>query len=130
MIHSATDDLIAFLNSVLERDRFALSELLSVRVPCNDAIADHPTIQCSRGRPDGRHAYIPPGQTRVGLLGLLNGFCGVLDAPEHLVGSGPISARMENGVLVAFERTDRADVPVDAKRNVSTLLGPEADPSA
>lgn len=57
------EETIALLNSALETDREAISSLIEHRVPCSDAMAEHPTIQVS------------PNQT-VGLLGIINGLFG------------------------------------------------------
>jgi hypothetical protein len=43
---------------------------------------------------------------RVGILGMLNGFCGTIDDGPW-TGCGPIAATYEGGKLVHFERTDR-----------------------
>jgi hypothetical protein len=59
-------DAVNLLNSALQCDPEAVRALLEHRVPCNNALADHPTIQV--GDIDG--------QRRVGILGLLNGIFG------------------------------------------------------
>jgi hypothetical protein len=56
-----------FLNELLELDRPAIAALINNRVPCNQAMADHPTVQIG-----AEH-----GGFNVGMLGLLNGLCGV-----------------------------------------------------
>lgn len=55
-----------FLNELLEIDRPAIASLIANRVPCNQALADHPTVQAG-----AQH-----GGFHVGMLGLLNGLCG------------------------------------------------------
>ena len=96
MIRPDTDDLIAFLNSLLEVDRYAVAELILARVPCNAGLADHPTVQVASA---GSTTFIEPGTYRVGMLGILNGYCGA-DA----AGNGPIAAVYEGGRLARFER--------------------------
>jgi hypothetical protein len=61
--------IIAFLNDLLKYDREGLSKLFSTRVRCNKKLGEHPTVQTGlKGQ-----AY------RVGILGILNGLCGVDD---------------------------------------------------
>jgi hypothetical protein len=65
--------------------------LIDARVTCNEALADHPTIQV--GQQDGSY--------QVGLLGILNGLFGINDA-----GWGPITAHIDStGGTLEFKRT-------------------------
>ncbi len=74
--------LITLLNEALALDPKAIEALVETRVPCNDALADHPTIQVS----------VEPGSdAKVGLLGILNGLCGT-DAS----GWGPLAAEFDD----------------------------------
>lgn len=60
-------NIVSLLNDALTRDREAVTALLNSRVTCNKDLTDHPTIQCGeRG-----------GRFTVGVLGILNGLCGV-----------------------------------------------------
>lgn len=59
--------MVAALNEILTTDRDALESLISHRVRCSDALADHATVQVAE-RPDGGY--------EVGLLGILNGIAG------------------------------------------------------
>lgn len=61
------DAAIEFINELIETDREAITALWQNRVPCNQALADHPTVQV--GEENGRFV--------VGLLGILNGLFGV-----------------------------------------------------
>lgn len=83
-----------FLNGLLEIDRPAIAAMVANRLPCNLALADHPTVQAG-----AQH-----GGYNVGLLGILNGLCG-----KHDDGNGPICAVFdgENGFenLVRFKLT-------------------------
>jgi hypothetical protein len=63
------------LNEALEADRPAIAALCANRVPCNTQLAEHPTIQVT-----AQH-----GGFFLGLLGILNGICGVRED-----GNGPI----------------------------------------
>lgn len=59
--------VVDFLTEIHRADPDALTALVSSRVPCNRALADHPTIQTGE-TDDG---------FEVGLVGILNGLCGV-----------------------------------------------------
>lgn len=84
------DDAIALLNEAVALDRPAMAALLANRVPCNDALADHPTIQVQ-----AQH-----GGYHVGLLGIINGLFGVDDE-----GKGPICYVFADGHLQGFAKT-------------------------
>lgn len=60
-------DTVALLNVALAADPQALSLLVEQRVPCNDALARHPTIMVGSAA---------DGTPLLGLLGLLNGLFG------------------------------------------------------
>lgn len=65
------DHLLGVLNRAVKADRKAIAQLLEYRVPCNQALADDPTIQvrsCCEIQPYA-----------VGLLGLLSGIAGTHD---------------------------------------------------
>jgi len=93
------DATIAYLNVLIELDRPAIAALVANRVPCNEALAEHPTCQVG-----AQH-----GGFHVGLLGLLNGLFGTFDEGEHL-GWGPIKAVFEDeeravgARLIRFEK--------------------------
>ena len=78
-IREDTDDLITFLNSLVEIDPYALAELLCIRVPCNKTLADHPSVQVAAGGERSGYTFIAPNTFRIGMLGVLNGFCGTID---------------------------------------------------
>lgn len=71
-------DVVDFLNKLLEVDRAAMDALFSVRVPCNNAMVGHPTVQISRIMSAGR---MGPFTHLVGIMGILNGIF-ALDDPE------------------------------------------------
>lgn len=60
------DQVLAVLNSMAEADIDAAHAVVGQRVGCNEALADHPTIQ----------VHVEDEQASVGLLGLLNGLFG------------------------------------------------------
>jgi len=67
------DLIIERLNKILDYDKNAISNLLSTRVLCNQAIADHPTVQ----------VLFTGSVTKVGVLGLINGLVGVIPEGKY-----------------------------------------------
>lgn len=61
------DETLALLNTLLEMDENAVLALVNNRVPCNEALADHPTVQVRRTAEN----------TTVGILGIINALFGV-----------------------------------------------------
>lgn len=68
-IRTDAAELVAYLNQLLELDRPAIAALVANRVPCNEDLGLHPTVQVGY-----QH-----GSYHVGLLGVLNGYLGVHD---------------------------------------------------
>lgn len=101
----AVDHAVAVLNRALASDPEAVRALLFQRLPCNEALADDPTIQVCGVGEDERH----PETCAVGVLGLINGLFGTIPAGHPRAGWGPIAAVAESqgGPIVRFERTDR-----------------------
>jgi hypothetical protein len=94
-----THEVVRILNEALATDVQAISALVAARVPCNEALADHPTIQV------GTH----DGVTKVGILGIINGFFGIGED-----GYGAIEANLnqESGLIVEFRlRFDMTTTP-------------------
>lgn len=60
------ETILRVLNEACAADRDAMLRLIETRVACNDALADHPTIQVAND---------PEGKPIVGVLGLINGLC-------------------------------------------------------
>ncbi len=88
---TTVDEAIATLNSILQADHEAIRKLIERRIPCNQALADHPTVQVD-GIADGHY---------VGMLGIINGLFGV-DEREW----GYIAAQYDDaGQLQRFIRT-------------------------
>lgn len=85
------DELIAFLNELIALDRPAMAALLANRVPCNQALAEHPTVQ----------ATVQHGGYHVGMFGIINGIFGVDGR-----GFGHIRYVFSEGELIRFERND------------------------
>lgn len=100
------DRIIDYMNGLLERDRVAVGAMVDNHIPCNAVLADHPTCQV-RSRHGGFH---------VGLLGILNGLCGIIeDGPKK--GFGLIAAVYGDGEdseqgycsIIRFERVKNED---------------------
>jgi len=90
------NQLIDSLNEIAKHDPVAMGKLIEARVPCNEALADHPTVQVDAHE----------GSPTVGLLGILNGLVGTIDdGPKK--GWGLITAVCEDGGSCRlFRRTD------------------------
>ena len=84
--------VVDYLNDLRERDPAAIHALVETRTPCNEALADHPTCQVA----------IEGSQASVGLLGVLNGLCGV-----DSQGWGPIAAHYDGDLLTGFSLRDK-----------------------
>lgn len=95
MIPKTPQDAIDLLNEALRLDPHVMGWLIAFRGPCNDALAEHPTIQVGQNSKDE--------PTVVGMLGILNGIFGKRDN-----GMGFIGAVYDGGKLVRFELTDDA----------------------
>ncbi len=85
------DDAIVFLNKLIAIDKPAIAALLANRVPCNEHLAEHPTVQVS-----AQH-----GGFHVGMFGIINGLFGV-----DVCGRGLIRYVFQDGELIRFERND------------------------
>ena len=68
----AVDNAIQVLNDALAADPAAVAALMAMETPCNDALADHPTIQVGESR-------LTPGITVVRPIGLINGLFGAAE---------------------------------------------------
>jgi len=63
------DEVIGLLNELIEIDKPAIAAIIANRVPCNQVMADHPTVQVGAQN----------GGFHVGMLGILNGIFGADD---------------------------------------------------
>lgn len=98
MIRPECDALIVFLNSLAQIDPVAMGKLVAARVPCNDEMRDHPTVQTGD---EG-------GVVVVGLLGILNGWIGIIETGQYK-GWGEIAALAErDGRVTGFVKTSQA----------------------
>jgi len=83
------DEVVAFLNEALALDKQAISQFLNRRVSVNDAILNHPTIQCR----------VKDSQGSLNLVGLINGLFGTDDR-----GFGAICYIAVEEDILKFER--------------------------
>lgn len=97
MLQPWTDAMVSFLQEVADADPAAFRALIEHRVPCNDRLADHPTVQVGPAR-EGKGI-------EVGMLGVLNGFCGTVDG-GRFDGWGGIAAELKEDGTVGVSRTD------------------------
>lgn len=100
------DYIIAQLNEISQTDPTAMEWLINNRITCNEALADHPTVQVHAH--DGK----PP---MVGMLGIINGIVGAIGEGEHMAGFGYIAAVYDDDDnFVRFRRTNDPEVkPAD-----------------
>lgn len=80
--------IVRRLNEALELDPMAISAICTNRVPCNLALAEHPTIEVAK-----EHAGYS-----LGLIGLLNGVC-----RNFAESYGPIASVIDEEKLVGGE---------------------------
>ncbi len=86
-------DAVDLLNELLKLDYDCISRLVTTRIPCNEQVADHPTVATYQ---DNRSQ-----SSYLGLLGIINGLFGTNEA-----GSGPICFLVEdNDVISSFQKT-------------------------
>ena len=82
---------VRLLNEFHRDDPYALHVLVALRAPCGPRLAGHPTVQV------GPNVGGPGGGSVVGLLGIVNGLCGV-----RADGTGHVAATYEDGRLTGF----------------------------
>jgi hypothetical protein len=107
---------IKFLNEIHALDPTVLPKLISHRVECNQALADHPTVQVGFCGEFGEMNSGLADKYVVGFMGILNGLFGIRD-----YGSGYIAYVEENGKLKGFRLTspsvrDEFEHKVDGKQ--------------
>lgn len=91
--------IVELLNDLYHQDPQAMHNLVEQRVRCNEILAAHPTVPVTRAEDNNGGM--------LGVLGLLNGLCGVWDdetAPRpHLAHFGPVCAYYDqDGFLRGF----------------------------
>lgn len=96
------EEVVEFLNTLLDIDPYAINALFSMRVGCNEEMANHPSVQISVS---GDNYY------SAGVIGVLNGLFG---ADEY--GWGHISATYDDGKLINFRLLTNKDVEEYTKK--------------
>ena len=86
----SAESICEFLNNLLEIDRGPIEQLVETRVPCNEALANHPNVPV---------LLLDDGQTKIGLLGILNGIIAGASDGRILIGV------YDENKLVKFELT-------------------------
>jgi len=71
MIKINPDTVIEFLNEIHKLDSEVLEKLIDFRVPVNEKLAWHETVQVVNDGTEEVPTY------KVGLLGIINGLCGI-----------------------------------------------------
>jgi hypothetical protein len=66
--HPTIDTAVRILNEALQADPAAVATLFSIRIPCNDKLAAHPTVQVREQWVQGNGYF-----NTVSALGLING---------------------------------------------------------
>jgi len=89
-------ETVDFLNSLIEIDPDTINNLASIRVGCNRALADHPTVQVGG---------LSKTYFIVGIIGILNGLFG---SDKH--GWGHIAADCEGSKVTKFRVLTDQDV--------------------
>ena len=94
----SVDQVIDYLNELLQIDRCAMGALVSNRVPCNEAMADHESVQVLGV--NGGHI--------VGMLGIINGMFGVDgNGYGQIIYESDVNGARTN--IVRFRRVTKAD---------------------
>ena len=78
------------LNEIHQLDPTVLEALIDYRVPCNQALADHPSVQVGKTE----NGY------EVGLLGILNGLVGVKSDGWGFIGASYDDGHLDKFVIV------------------------------
>ena len=90
--------VVQFLNEVFKTDPEAITALFAHRVPVNDALADHLTVQVTEGNPP-----------TMSVIGLLNGFVGVISGADLTGFLCSIYDDHEPAKLLGFRTHQRAE---------------------
>lgn len=83
---------IFILNQAVHLDPEAMTRLFTNRVPCNERLAEHPTIQVSQA-------------SELGPLGLINGFFGVNERQRGHIVAVYIDSKLSHFEVSPFEVT-------------------------
>jgi hypothetical protein len=72
-------ETVDFLNEPLRMDHILVEALVNYRLPCQPAVAEHPTVQVDEVTWAAQPCYV------VGMLGVINGLIGVRDGVGYIV---------------------------------------------
>ncbi len=108
--------VVNFLNEIHAIDPTVLPALIGMRVPCNETLANHPSIQCEKKRDErnGNEEY------RVGLMGILNGLVGIRD-----YGNGYLAYVVENGERISGFRLTEETIDKEFQYVMESKAGKE-----
>lgn len=106
------DDVIELLNDAFAKDPEAMNQLAQARVVCNDALADHSTIQVGQFG----------GEYKVGIIGILNGIFGINDRGWGVI-SGDFEVICPNGHELPDKISTISKCPTCNESVVSKLTG-------
>lgn len=116
-------EVVHVLNQLLEINRASITRLINYREPCNEALANHPTVQVHTtefedGALKGGKVY------SVGLLGILNGLFGVDDSGSGFIAgefddeTGDLLGLIERGLEVRAQDALESQIADDVRRLV------------
>ena len=91
------EQIVAVLNEAYKADPAAMRALIYSRVPCNEKLADHPTIQVSV-------ISATPELYTVGALGVINGIA------EKLTGKRVMAMFDDADCLIGFAEWNHAAI--------------------
>ena len=74
---------VEMLNEIHRLDPTVMPKLIAFRVPCNEALANHPSVQVGVAKEN----LGTPEQYIVGFLGILNGIFGVREDGYGFIGA-------------------------------------------
>jgi hypothetical protein len=114
MVFVPSQRIAALLNHMLQIDPEATAALIEARVPCNDKLADHPSIQVHQD---------DDGACTVGVLGILNGLCNTRSKDGVFV-----IAVYKDGKLNRFQEATLSDFLADD--DAEPIAFPIDDPDA
>lgn len=88
----SVEHAVEVLNDALRCDQEVVQKLIETRLPCNEKLAEHPTIQVSGIE----------GTAKVGLLGIINGVFGICNDGKGYI----IAIYDESERLIGFKKSD------------------------
>ena len=109
----SVNEVIQFLNEVLQIDSDAINKLLTIRVPCNEKLDNHESVQTFCVPFKGKEKDDKPRPISVvGILGIINGMFGI---NSDKFGSIMIMIERKTGKAIKFGLID-AERMLDFKK--------------